>query len=32
MVEQKTDLLQATPDLLVLEAVALGPNHGLGIF
>ena len=28
---QKTDLLQGTLDLLILKAVALGPNHGLGI-
>ena len=29
--EHKTDLLQGTLDLLILKAVALGPNHGLGI-
>ena len=28
---EKTDLLQGTLDLLILKAVALGPNHGLGI-
>ena len=27
----KTDLLQGTLDLLILKAVALGQNHGLGI-
>lgn len=26
-----TDLLQGTLDLLILKALALGPNHGLGI-
>jgi transcriptional regulator len=30
-VSQKTDLLQGTLDLLILKAVALAPNHGLGI-
>jgi transcriptional regulator len=30
-VEQKTDLLQGTLDLLILKSVALGENHGLGI-
>lgn len=29
--DEKTDLLQGTLDLLILKAVALGPNHGLGI-
>ena len=29
--DQKTDLLQGTLDLLILKAVALGQNHGLGI-
>ena len=29
--DQKTDLLQGTLDLLILKAVTLGPNHGLGI-
>ena len=28
---EKTDLLQGTLDLLILKAVALGSNHGLGI-
>jgi transcriptional regulator len=27
----KTDLLQGTLDLLVLKALTVGPNHGLGI-
>lgn len=26
-----TDLLQGTLDLLILKALTLGPNHGLGI-
>jgi PadR family transcriptional regulator PadR len=30
-VEEKADLLQGTLDLLILKAVALGQNHGLGI-
>jgi PadR family transcriptional regulator len=30
-VDQKRDLLQGTLDLLILKAVALGQNHGLGI-
>ena len=30
-VDQKSDLLQGTLDLLILKAVALGQNHGLGI-
>lgn len=29
--DQKADLLQGTLDLLILKAVTLGPNHGLGI-
>jgi transcriptional regulator len=28
---ERTDLLQGTLDLLILKAVALGQNHGLGI-
>ena len=28
---ETTELLQGTLDLLILKAVALGPNHGLGI-
>jgi PadR family transcriptional regulator PadR len=27
----KSDLLQGTLDLLILRALALGPNHGLGV-
>jgi transcriptional regulator len=27
----KTDLLQGTLDLLILKALALAPNHGLGV-
>lgn len=27
----KTELLQGTLDLLILKALTLGPNHGLGI-
>jgi PadR family transcriptional regulator, regulatory protein PadR len=27
----KTGLLQGTLDLLILRAVSLGPNHGLGV-
>ena len=27
----KTDLLQGTLDLLILKALALQPNHGLGV-
>jgi transcriptional regulator len=27
----RTDLLQGTLDVLVLKALSLGPNHGLGI-
>jgi transcriptional regulator len=30
-VDEKADLLQGTLDLLILKAVALGQNHGLGI-
>jgi PadR family transcriptional regulator PadR len=30
-VAAKTDLLQGTLDLLILKALALNPNHGLGI-
>jgi PadR family transcriptional regulator PadR len=29
--EQKTDLLKGTLDLLVLQALTLGPLHGLGV-
>ena len=29
--ESKTTLLQGTLDLLILRALSLGPNHGLGI-
>jgi transcriptional regulator len=29
--EEKTELLQGTLDLLILQAVTLGTNHGLGI-
>lgn len=31
MKEQKTDLLKGTLGLLVLKALALGPQHGLGV-
>ena len=31
MNEEKTELLQGTLDLLILKAVTLGMNHGLGI-
>jgi len=31
MAEEKTELLQGTLNLLILKAVALGANHGLGI-
>jgi transcriptional regulator len=31
MAEPKTALLQGTLDLLILRALSLGPNHGLGI-
>lgn len=31
MARSKTVLLQGTLDLLVLRALSLGPNHGLGI-
>ena len=31
MNEEKTELLQGTLDLLILKAVTLGTNHGLGI-
>ena len=31
MPEEKTELLQGTLNLLILKAVALEPNHGLGI-
>lgn len=27
----RTDLLQGTLDVLILKALSLGPNHGLGI-
>jgi hypothetical protein len=27
----KTDLLRGTLDLLILQTLALGPNHGLGV-
>jgi PadR family transcriptional regulator, regulatory protein PadR len=29
--EERTELLQGTLDLLILKAVTLGTNHGLGI-
>ncbi|MGC1187789.1 MAG: PadR family transcriptional regulator, partial [Candidatus Acidiferrales bacterium] len=29
--EQNTELVQGTLDLLILKALALGPRHGLGI-
>jgi transcriptional regulator len=29
--QSKTGLLQGTLDLLILRALSLGPNHGLGI-
>ena len=31
MAESKAGLLQGTLDLLILRAVSLGPDHGLGI-
>ena len=31
MNEEKIELLQGTLDLLILKAVTLGTNHGLGI-
>ncbi len=31
MSEERTELLQGTLDLLILKAVTLGTNHGLGI-
>ena len=31
MAESKTDLLRGTLDLLILQTLTLGPNHGLGI-
>ena len=31
MAESSTSLLQGTLDLLILRALSLGPNHGLGI-
>jgi PadR family transcriptional regulator PadR len=31
MASSKTSLLQGTLDLLILRALALGPNHGLGV-
>ena len=31
MNEERTELLQGTLDLLILKAVILGTNHGLGI-
>jgi transcriptional regulator len=30
-VSSKTDLLRGTLDLLILQTLTLGPNHGLGI-
>jgi transcriptional regulator len=30
-VAPRTDLLQGTLDVLILKALSLGPNHGLGI-
>jgi transcriptional regulator len=27
----RTDLLQGTLDMLILQALSLGPNHGLGV-
>lgn len=31
LVADKTDLLRGTLDLLILQTLTLGPNHGLGI-
>ena len=31
MPDPKTDLLRGTLDLLILQTLRLGPNHGLGI-
>lgn len=31
MSNSKTDLLRGTLDLLILQTLSLGPNHGLGI-
>ena len=31
MSTSKTDLLRGTLDLLILQTLSLGPNHGLGI-
>jgi transcriptional regulator len=31
LAESKTDLLRGTLDLLILQTLTLGPNHGLGI-
>ena len=31
MSDPKTDLLRGTLDLLILQTLRLGPNHGLGI-
>jgi transcriptional regulator len=31
MADSKTSLLQGTLDLLILRALALGPDHGLGV-
>ena len=31
MANTKTDLLRGTLDLLILQTLRLGPNHGLGI-
>ena len=31
MSSSKTDLLRGTLDLLILQTLSLGPNHGLGI-
>jgi transcriptional regulator len=31
LADSKTGLLQGTLDLLILRALSLGPNHGLGI-
>ena len=28
---ERSDLLQGTLDLLILKALSLGPNHGLGV-
>ncbi len=31
LADNKTDLLRGTLDLLILQTLTLGPNHGLGI-